>query len=164
MITNSVDYDNQIVCSQTQINQLSNPGTVTIGSKNYTWAFFPDATTTTPFAGTDIAQSTSYVVRYKLTENGTDYYSDTYATINVTVVSPTAGSISAPSPSTICSGAQPGAITSLTSGTSSAGIVSYEWQTGLSTISGATKEEQLQLPVLLYVIQISLRQLQSLYQ
>lgn len=131
-------YDDQIVCSGMQINQLSNPGTVTIGSKNYTWAFFPDATTTTPFVGTDIAQTTSYVVRYKLTENGTDYYSDTYSTINVTVVSPTVGSISAPSPSTICSGAQPGEITSLTSGTSNTGIVSYEWQSGLSTISGAT--------------------------
>lgn len=133
-------YNNQIVCSNIQINQLANPGTVTIGSRSYSWAFFPTATETTPFIGTDIAQSTTYYVRYKLVENGNTYYSDTYTTVSVTVLDPTVGAISGTQ--SICQGNTPSVISSSTNGSSTSGIVSYEWQLNASgsyaTISGAT--------------------------
>jgi hypothetical protein len=79
-------YDNQSVCSSTQINQLSNPGTVSLNGRDYSWSFFTDENATTPFVGTDIAQTGAYVIRYKLVEGGQTYYSDTYATLNVTVL------------------------------------------------------------------------------
>lgn len=133
-------YSSQTVCSSTQINQLANPGTVTIGSRNYTWAFFPTATETTPFVDSVIAQTTTYYVRYKLVENGNTYYSDTYATISVTVLDPTTGAVSGTQ--TICQGNTPSVISSSTNGSSTSGIVSYEWQSNASgsyaTISGAT--------------------------
>ncbi len=133
-------YDNQTVCTGVQINQLSNPGTQVIGGKSYSWAFFPTDTEIIPFVGSDIAQTTTYYVRYKLVENGNTYYSDNFATISVTVLDPFAGAISGAQ--SICMGNTPAILSSTTDGTSSAGIVSYEWQmstTGnYSDILGAT--------------------------
>lgn len=90
-------HESQVVCSTSQIWDLYNPGTVTIDSRNYTWAFFPNTSVTTPFVGSEIVQTGQYIVRYKLVEGGNTYYSDTYTTVDVVAGSIYIGPTGSPS-------------------------------------------------------------------